>query len=123
MREDAQKEIAFAVQDRIFKPAATFCVVREESVGQCLPQCSNCNWIQFPQLRAPRETIRRGAAHSLARFLTSGERRYDPFEWLPNRIPLASIGLNAVDRELVRPDLAAPFDQPPTLGGREIGGS
>ena len=113
VREDAQKEIACAVQNLILEPAATLRVVREKSVRQRLPQCSDGDRIHFPEARAPGQIIGGGAAHALTRFLAPGKRVYELFKRLPGRRLRAGIGSHAIDREFVRANLATPLNEAP----------
>lgn len=123
MREDAQKEIPIAVQNRILKPAVSLGVIREKAVGQCLLQRPSRNGIQLPESRVSGEVIRGGATHALARFPASGKRLCDFFKWLPDDRLGAGVGPYAVDREFVSADVAAPLDQAPGVVSREIGWS
>lgn len=121
MREDAQEEISIAVQNRILKPAVSLGVIREQAVGQCLPQSPNRNGIQLPESRAPGQVIRGGAAHALARFLPSGKRLDDFFKGLPDDRLRASVGPYAVDCEFLGADVATPLDQAPGVLSGKIG--
>jgi hypothetical protein len=121
VREDAQEEISFAVQNRILKPAVSLRVIRKKAVGQRLLQRANRNGIQLPESRIPGEVIRSGSAHALARLPISGKRLGDSLKWLPDDRLRASVGPYAVDCEFVGTDVSTPLDQSPGLFSREIG--
>src|ERR1700680_3136474 len=123
MGENSQHEASFTVKDRLREPSASSRVVGEEATGQRHLQRSDRNLIQLPDAGATCQLVRCAAAHALTGLLPARKWLHDFLERPPCFRFLTSIGCYAVDREFVRSQREAPFDQPPGLRRGEIGRS